>query len=102
MNEVPNLVEFLKMIAGGGFVGVIVAFLLEKIPAFQALKSEVKKWVVMAMFIVLPVASTALLENVPPEIWALLEPYWGSLALGFVSWVGSQIAHGWDKRIKTC
>ena len=98
--DVPKLVEFLAMVAGGGFSSVVVAFLLEHWPWFQSLESETKKWIVLAVYVVLPVGATALLQNVPPEFWEVLQPYWNALALGFVGWVGSQIAHAWDKQRK--
>jgi len=97
MNELPTLVEFLTQIATGGFAGVIIAFLLEKIPAFQNLESEIKRWVVLALFLVLPAGSVALLQFVPADVWLVLEPYWRALAIGFLGWASSQIAHAFDK-----
>ena len=95
---VPTLVAFLRNVAAGAWGPVLVSFLLEHIPAFQKLTGEAKKWAVMAIFVVLPVGAQALLQYVPAEVWAQLEPFWNALALGFVSWGGSQIAHWWDKR----
>jgi len=31
-------------------------------------------------------------------VWAALEPFWNAIALGFVGYIGSQVAHAWDKR----
>jgi hypothetical protein len=97
MNELPTLVEFLTQIATGGFAGVIIAFLLEKIPAFQNLDSELKRWIVLALFLVLPAGSVALLQFVPADVWAAIEPYWRAIALGFLGWVSSQVAHAFYK-----
>lgn len=98
MEELPTLVEFLANLAGGAGVAAIVAFALEHIRGFQRLTGEAKKWVVLAMFLVLPTAAQVLLQTVPAEVWALAEPYWRSFAVGFVGWLGSQVAHAWDKR----
>lgn len=97
MQEIPSLFDFVLKIGGGGFVSVIIAFLLEHIGAFQRLKPEAKKWVVLGIYVVLPLAATAAVQFVPAEVWLLLEPYWQALALGFLGWVGSQVAHNWDK-----
>ena len=98
MTDVPTLLEFLRNIAGGAGIAAIIAFALEHIKAFQSLGAEAKKWVVLALFLVLPLAAQALVQNVPPDVWPLLEPYWSALAFGFVTWIGSQAAHAWDKR----
>lgn len=95
---VPTLVEFLGKIASGGVLGVIVAFLLEYVPAFQRLSPDAKKWTVFGIFIVLPPAATALLQFVPVPVWDVLEPFWAAIAVGFVMWLGSQVAHQWDKK----
>jgi hypothetical protein len=98
MSEVPTLVGFLEQLASGGVIGVIVAFLLEHVKPFQALKAEVKKWLVFASFLILPLGARAMLQFVPAETIALLEPYFSALALGFAAWAASQVAHNWDKR----
>lgn len=93
MTEIPSLTGLLTLIAGGGFSGVVVSFLLEYIGAFQKLAPEVKKWLVLAIYIVLPLIATALLQFVPPEMWIVLEPHWRALAIGFVGWTVSQVVH---------
>lgn len=98
MTEIPSLSEFLTLIAGGGFAGVVVSFLLEHIGAFQKLAPEAKKWIVLAIYVVLPLAATALLQFVPPDVLALLEPYWHALAVGFVGWTVSQLVYDREKR----
>lgn len=97
MQEIPSLFDFVLQIAGGGFVAVIIAFALEHIGPFQKLQPEAKKWVVLGFYIVLPLGATAAVQFVPADVWLLLEPYWRALALGFLGWVGSQMAHTWDK-----
>ena len=98
MGQVPSVVEFLRNVAAGAWAPVAIAFLLEHVVVFQRLQAEVKKWVVLGLFVFLPVAATALLQFVPAEVWGQLEPFWNALAVGFAAWVASQMAHGWDKR----
>jgi hypothetical protein len=74
-------------------VGAVLAFLFERVEWFQKLPSDVRWWVIMGLSLGLPVLSTALLQFVPPNIWAAIEPYWKALATGFLIWAGSQVAH---------
>ena len=94
----PTIVEFLRNVAAGAWAPVLIAFLLEHVQAFQKLQAEVKKWTVLGLFVVLPLVATALLQFVPAEVWASVEPFWNALALGFAAWVASQAAHKWDKK----
>lgn len=95
---VPTLIDFLRDVAAGAWGPAIVSFLLEHIPAFQNLASEAKKWTVMAIFVILPVGAQALLQYVPAGIWATLEPFWNAMAIGFASWMGSQLIHKFFKK----
>jgi hypothetical protein len=97
MNEIPSLASFLTLVAGGGFAGAVVAFALEHIGSFQKLNAEVKKWLVLTLYVVPPLAATALMQFVPASVWTVLEPYWRALAIGFVGWVTSQVVHNWDR-----
>jgi hypothetical protein len=98
---VPTLVEFLRNVAAGAWAPLVIAFLLEHVQVFQSLQAETKKWTVLGIFLVLPVAASALLQYVPADVWVVLEPFWSALALGFAGWTVSQVAHQWDKR-KRC
>ena len=93
-----SVVEFLRNVAAGAWAPVAIAFLLEHVKWFQALQSEARKWVVLGLFVALPLAATALLKYVPAYIWTELEPFWNALAIGFAGWVVSQAAHRWDKQ----
>ena len=96
--EVPTLLEFLRNVAAGAWGPVVVSFLLEHIAAFQRLSAEAKKWTVLGVFVVLPVAAQALIQYVPPQVWETAQPFWNALALGFAGWAVSQFVHEWDKR----
>jgi len=94
---VPSLVEVLAMLAQGLGTGAILAFLFENFGWFQRLEGQAKWWFVFGVSIVLPLLAQVALQFVPAEVWAMLEPYWKALALGFLSWAGSQVAHMWQK-----
>ena len=95
--DVPGLVEVLTMLAQGLGVGAVLAFLFENIGWFQRLEGKAKWWVVFGFSLGLPLLAQVALEFVPAEAWAMLEPYWKALAAGFLAWVGSQVAHLWQK-----
>jgi len=87
------LVEVLAMLAGGLGVGTVISFLLERMGLFQGLSSKAKWWVVLGLNLGLPLAAVLALQLIPPQVWVTLEPYWKTLAVGFLGWAGSQVAH---------
>jgi len=91
--QAPSLVELLTRLTGGAGVAVIVAFLFERVAWFQKLPPDAKWWAILGMCVGLPVVATTLLQFVPPTVWATVEPFWQSLATGFLIWAGSQVAH---------
>ena len=95
--EIPNLVTVLTMLATGVGVGAVLAFLFEKIVWFQNMEPKIKWWVVLVLSIGLPIVARLLIQLVPADVWALLEPYWQSIAAGFLIWAGSQAWHLADK-----
>jgi hypothetical protein len=95
---VPSLVEFLKLLASGVIVGPAIAFLFERFKWFQNLSSDGRFWVVFALSIGLPMLGTVLLQFVPANVWATLEPFWAALATGVMIWVGSQLAHRFEQK----
>lgn len=98
--DVPALLEVVKLLALGSGVGVVVSFLFEQIGFFQRLEANVKRWTMFGLTIGLPLAAQIAVQFVPPDVWVLVEPYWQAIALGFLAWTGSQIAHLWHKKMK--
>jgi hypothetical protein len=98
--EVPNFSGVLTLLAQGIGVGGILAFLFEQFTFFQNLPSKTKWWVMIGVNLLLPLIAQALLQFVPAEVWVAIEPYWRSLALGFLAWAGSQAVHLLHKRLK--
>ena len=68
-------------------------FLFERFKWFQNLSSDAKWWVIFGLSLGLPLLAQVLLQFVPADVWAMLEPYWRALASGFLTWAGSQAAH---------
>lgn len=91
--EIPTLTEVISLLAAGGGAGAILSFLFEHFAFFQSLTSKAKWWLVFLTTILLPVVATAVLQFMPADVWSALQPYWASLAAGFVVWGGTQIAH---------
>lgn len=93
MGEVPTFLEVIALLAQGVGTGAVIAFLFEKFGWFEKLSANAKYWLIFGLSVGLPVAAQAALQFIPPDIWAVLEPWWRALALGFLSWAGSQVAH---------
>ncbi len=93
IEEVPGLVEIVTMLASGVGVGAVLAFLFEHFSFFQQLSPDAKWWLVFGASLGLPLVAEVALQFVPAEVWAVLQPYWQAVALGFVTWAGSQVAH---------
>ena len=91
--EVPTLTEVIALIASGVVVGPAISFMFEKFAIFQKLTPGARWWIVFVASVGLPVAAQALIQYVPAETWASLQPYWKALALGFAGWVTGQVAH---------
>lgn len=87
-----SLQETVALLARGVGVGFVISFLFEKIPQFQNLSGSTKAWIVFAVSVLLPLLATAALQFMPTETWVLLEPYWKAVAVGFMTWGGSQAA----------
>jgi len=98
MDQVPSLIEVVKMLASGVGVGAVLAFLFERFDFFQRLSSDARWWLIFGVSLGLPLVAEVGLQFVPVEVWGVLQPYWQALALGFVSWAGSQVAHRLVKR----
>lgn len=99
-DDVPTLVNVLTLLAQGGGLGVVLAFLLEKVSWFQNLESNAKWWFIFAISLGVPLLAQVIIQFVPPDVLETLEPFWHTLALGFLAWAGSQGMHLIHKRLK--
>lgn len=96
-DETPPVVQPLQttldLLAQGIGVGFVIAFLAEKVKAFQALQPGQKSAVILGVSVGLPVVARLALQFIPPNVWSVVEPYWQSVAIGFLGWAGSQLAY---------
>lgn len=93
VQDVPAFVDVLALIAQGVGAGFVLAFLAERFEWFQKLPAQAKWWVIFGVSVGAPIVAQVLLDFVPADVWAKAEPYWQALALGFLSWAGSQAVH---------
>lgn len=91
--EIPEVMSVLAMLAQGVGAGFVLSFLAEKSAWFQGLDGEKKGWLVFGLSLGLPLLAQVLLAVVPPEMWAVVQPFWRAVAAGFVGWAGSQAAY---------
>lgn len=91
--EVPPLEEVIVRLTTVGGVGVVVSLLIENMGWFQRLTIKGKSTAVFILSIGLPTLAHLALATIPPEVWAGIEPYWQTIALGFQVWAATQITH---------
>lgn len=96
--NVPTLLDAVRLLAAGA-TGGIIAFLFERMKWFDKMSSNAKWWVTFGLMVGLPVLAQAAITYVPTHVWAALQPFWNSLALGFVTWLGSQLTHKADRLV---
>ena len=88
-----SLFTTLEAMATAAGVGAVVAFLFERFAWFQALSGDGRNAVIVGLCIGLPLIARLLVEFVPENMWDVAEPYWQTIAAGFLVWVSSQAAH---------
>jgi len=90
------MVDILKWILYAGGAVMIVSWVAERWPWFQALASDVKKILSITVSCALALGGYALLLYVPPEFWVQIDP-WIKLVLGVASSYGiGQVVHYYD------
>lgn len=88
-----SLYAFFSWLLYSGGAALFVSWLLDKIPAFQALKSEVKKIVALVSTLTVGLGAYAFITYVPPDVILVLDP-WFKIIVGLVlTWSGQQVYH---------
>jgi hypothetical protein len=88
-----SLFTTLEAMATAAGVGAVIAFLFERFAWFQALTGEGRNVVIIGLCVGLPLVARLLIEFVPASVWDVAEPYWQTVAAGFLVWASSQAAH---------
>lgn len=92
--QIPlTIVELFKFIGTPVFIGVLVSFLLERVPWFQNLSSDVKALVALLLSVLLPILSYVLLNYVPASFVEALQPWYAAAVTGVIGFIGSQVWH---------
>ena len=92
--QIPlTIVELFKFLGTPVFIGFLVSFLLERVPAFQLLSSDMKAIVSLVLAVLLPIVSYALLNYVPMSLIEALQPWYAAAITGVIGFIGSQVWH---------
>jgi hypothetical protein len=92
-----ELKEFLVWMASSGGNISITSWILERIPAFQALASNVKQMIFFASSFLIALLSFLVLNYVPGEVLAMLAPYFSLLYVTFSTLFIGGLFHKIDK-----
>ncbi len=88
-----TLVELFKFLGTPIFVGFIVSFLLERVSGFQALATELKALLSLALAAGFSLLSYWLVNYVPTAFIQALEPWYAAAVTGVIGFVASQVWH---------
>ena len=83
MNTTKSLLDLLSWLIYSGGAILVGSWILDRIPAFNALASEAQKYINMIVSIVLALGAYAVITYVPAATFALLDP-WFKIAAGIV------------------
>ncbi len=87
---VPTLVDALRLLGTTVGAGMVISFLLTRVDWFKALTGDKRFQIVFGLSMLIPFAATLVTQLVPATVLIALEPYWQSLAAGFIVFIGSQ------------
>lgn len=87
---IPTLIDALRLAGTTVGAGMVISFLLTRVTWFKNLTGDKRFWIVFALAQAVPLAATLIVQLVPAATLAALEPYWQSLAAGFIVFIGSQ------------
>jgi len=88
--KIPTLIDALRLAGTTVGAGMVISFLLTRVNWFSALTGEKRFWVVFALAQGVPLVATLIVQLVPASALVVLEPYWQSLAAGFIVFIGTQ------------
>jgi hypothetical protein len=93
MGNFTDVASLLNFLVYGGGVILVASWLLDKIPAFNNLPIDAKKYINIALSVALALGSYAALLYVPAGYFAIVDP-WFKIALGIVVlYSGQQVVH---------
>lgn len=96
--QIPTLIDALRLLGTTVGAGMVISFLLTKVDWFKNLAGEKRFWVVFGLAQGVPLVATLIINLVPASALAALEPYWQSLAAGFIVFIGTQAQYFLSQR----
>ena len=88
--------QFLTWLAVGGGYSAVLAFISERIPAFQALTPSNKQLFHLVGSLVIALAAYAALTYIPAAQLDALKPYFVVVSGVLGTWMAGQVAHNSD------
>lgn len=96
--QVPTLIDALRLLGTTVGAGMVISFLLTRVAWFVALTGDKRFWIVLGLSQIVPLAATLVVQLVPAATLMALEPYWQSLAAGFIVFIGTQAQYLLQKK----
>ena len=93
-----NVNGFLTWILTGGGSIMVVSWILERIPKYQAQVEDTKKYIFFGCSAFISLAAYAVLTYVPTSVLLAIAPYFGILAITFSNVFIGQAFHKNDKK----
>ncbi len=88
--KIPTLIDALRLFGTTVGAGMVISFLLTRVTWFSSLTGEKRFWIVFALSQAVPLAATLIVQFVPAATLIALEPFWQSMAAGFIVFIGTQ------------
>lgn len=90
--------QILTWLASSAGYSAVLAFVSERVPAFQKLTSDQKQLFHLAGSLVIALAAYVVLNYVPPETLVQLKPIFVLVSGVLGTWMAGQIAHNQDPK----
>ena len=88
--KIPTLIDALRMLGTTVGAGMVISFLLTRVEWFKLATGERRFWAVFGLSMAIPLAATLIIQLVPAATLVAIEPYWQTLAAGFIVFIGTQ------------
>lgn len=93
-----SLMNTLIWLATGGGAVIVLSWVSERIPAFQALQPQTRWWIQLIGSVVLAIGAKVLILNLPQSTLDAVAPYFETVAGIVLLFVANQVAHTLDPK----
>lgn len=94
---IENLNGLVSWVVWSGGALLIASWILDKIPSFVTLAPDPKRYINMAVSVVLALAAYAVITYVPVTVFSLLDPWFKIVAGVIALYSGQQLYHAQTK-----